>query len=291
MKKLFAIMALAVCAGLCACNDDDDYSWPVPQPVVKTLYDMYPAAYHISWHREGDYPVAEFRTTQNNVARDHRAWFDNAGTWYMTETETPLLQMPRAVQEAFALSSYTSWRFDGGDLLERAGMSDIYAIRVEGERTRSREDEAVLYFLTDGTLVKTLLNPGDDYHYSDMLPARLPAAVSSFIQSKYPAAHLVATSSGQNVTRVEILDSGVLRTVWFNGSNDWLYTATPIAADTLPEAVTAALAASAYAGYTVQESLFCDTPTGDRYRLTLQSGTQSVKVDITPDGTLSTVNE
>lgn len=288
MKKLFAIMTFALCAALfCACNDDNSTSWPVPQPVVETLYDKYPTASHIRWYHSGAYAVAEFRTSQNNVAQRRWAWFDAAGTWYMTETDATLAQMPQAVQTAFRQSSYASWEVEQGDLLERAGLDDLYAIRIE-DRSRTRnDDEAVLFYTADGKMVRKLTDPADDYRYGDMLPVPLPASVSAFIQSQYPGAQLIASGFGDNVTRVEILDDGVVRTLWFDGGDDWLYTVTPVSYRSLPDAVAAAFAESEYARYTVLDTLYYNTPAGDYYRLILQSGTQTVEIDITPDGTIA----
>lgn len=284
---------MSLAALCCACdNDDNKPSWSVPQPVVETIREMYPTASNVSWYTSGIYTVARFRTSQGGGAVQNRwAWFDNAGTWYMTETDITLAQMPQAVQTAFGESVYASWEFEDGDWLERAGLADIYIIEVEGTGN-NRGTDVSLYYAPGGTLIKTVFNPADDYHYGDMLPAPLPAAVSVFIQSEYPAAQIIGSYFSDNMSRVEILDEGVVRTLWFDGNkgnNDWLYTVTAVQQDELPENVTAALAESDYASYTVQQVYFYNTPAGDYYRLSLQSGSQSVEVDITPEGELTVV--
>lgn len=288
MKKLFAILTLAAAVALCACDNDDNRTWYAPQPAVETLYDMYPTAQNVNWYRSGIYSVARFATSQNGAAQHRWAWFDNSGTWYMTETDIALAQMPQAVQDAFAQGSYGSWQFDDGDLIERAGMTDIYVIEAEGSGNNDNT-VAALYYTADGSLAKTVFNPARDYRYQELLPAPLPAAVSAFIQSEYPAALLVNSYFGDSLTRVEIMDRGVLRTLWFDGSNDWLYTVTQTSADELPQAVQTALSESAYAAYTIQQAFYYNSPTGNYYRLTLQSGDRTVEVDITPEGALTTV--
>lgn len=285
-------MIVSVGALLCACNNDNDKpSWRVPQPVVETLREMYPTASNINWFTSGAYTVARFRTSQGGGAVQHRwAWFDGAGTWYMTETDVTSAQMPRAVQTAFAESAYGAWTFEDGDWLERAGLADIYVIEAKGTGN-NRDTDVALYYTAGGTLVKTVFNPSDDYHYGDMLPALLPVAVSVFIQSEYPAAQIINSYMGDKVSRVEILDEGVVRTVWFDGRNDWLYTVTAVEQDDLPANVATALAESAYASYTIRNAYFYNAPTGDFYRLSLQSAGRSVEVDITPDGALSVAGE
>lgn len=285
MKKLFTFMTLALAVGLCACDDDDNYQWPVPDPVVETLYDMYPSAYRIRWYSAGIYSVAEFRTHSDNTVQSRRAWFDDAGTWYMTETDVTLSQMPQAVQTAYAQSQYAGWEFEDGDRLERAGLQDIYVI--EAESPARRDNTAALYYTAAGSLIKTVFNPAGNYHYGDMLPAPLPAPVSAFIQSRYPAAQLISSSVGRDGSQVEILDNGALRTVWFDVNNDWLRTVTAIGREDIPQDVAAAFEQSSYAGYTILGRYYYDTPTGDFYRYELQSGSQTLDIDITSDGTIT----
>ncbi len=56
-----------------------------------------------------------------------------------------------------------------------------------------------------------------------------------------------------------------------------------------PEAVTAALAASEYAAYFIDDIDHYRTPDGEFYRYDLESVLGDVKVDIAPDGTLTVV--
>lgn len=279
-------MAVAVC--LCACDDDNNTPWPVPESVLDTLYEMYPTAAAVRWYRSGGYTVARFRTSQSGAVQNRWAWFDNAGTWYMTETDVILAQMPQAVQTAFGRSDYGTWEFEDGDFLERAGMSDIYVIEAENG-SKKNETSVALYYTADGSLAKTVFNPATDYHYDDFLPVPLPASVSAFIQTEYPGAQLISSYFGDSLTRVEILDGGVQRTLWFDGGNKWLYTVTPVAQSDLPAEVAAAFAASAYAAYTVLDTDYYNTPDGNFYRLALQSAGTDVVIDITPEGSISVV--
>ena len=282
---------MAAALSLCACDDDKNPTWPVPQPVVDTLFDMYPTAQNIDWYRSGSYSVARFVTMQDGAAQYRWAWFDASGTWYMTETDVTLLQMPQAVQSSFGQSSYSGWEFEDGDKLERAGLADVYVVEVESGTTGKGRNETrtALYYTADGTLIKTVFNPREDYHYSDMLPSPLPAAVSTFIQTEYPSAQLINSYFGENLSRVEVLDAGVLRTLWFNGSNEWLYTVTVVNQQELPEVVLSAFAGSAYSGYTVEEVYYYQTPTANYYRMALTSNGKTIEIDITPEGGITQV--
>ena len=293
MKKISTFIAFVAAAALCACNNDNDNQavWRVPQPAVESLYGMFPEAQNVGWYTSGNYVVAKFRTPQSGGAVQNRwAWFDGAGTWYMTETDMVLAQMPQAVQASFGASDYASWTFLDGDRLERAGLTDIYVIEVDGTGN-NRGTSVALYFTAGGTGVKTVFNPSRNYHYSDMVPALLPAEVSAFVQSHYPAAQLIGSYFGNRLSRVEILDEGVARTLWFDGDNDWLYTVTQTEPAELPETVATALNESDYAAYTVSGTYYYNTPDGDFYRLVLTQGSRSVEVDITPEGSLTVVGQ
>ena len=289
MKKLFAFLTLSAAFALCACENDEHYTWPVPPGVVDSFYEMYPTATNVKWHRSGVYSVAEFNTSQNGAQQERWAWYDAAGTWYMTETDIAFAQLPQPVQAAFNDGAYGSWQFADGDMLERAALEDIYVVEAEGSGN-NRNTTAALYYTSDGVLVKTVIDPSADYHYSGLLPALLPAQVSAFIQAEYPAARIIITNFGQTMARIEILDEGVLRTLYFNANNNWLYTQTAVEQNELPEAVTTALASSQYASYTIADIYFYNTAqSGNFYRLSLQSADGDVQIDVTPEGTITEV--
>ncbi len=91
------------------------------------------------------------------------------------------------------------------------------------------------------------------------------------------------------MTEVEILDGRTPRELLFDGSGAWQYTKTEVYGHEVPEAVTAALAASEYAAYFIDDIDHYRTPDGEFYRYDLESVLGDVKVDIAPDGTLTVV--
>lgn len=111
----------------------------------------YPAATDVVWRTSGNYSVAEFSLPAVRVAvhggRDHAAWFDDGGEWYMTETDIVFGSLPSAVQAAFRDSEYAGWRIDDVDMLEREGVETVYVIEAEG-RSGGRGDRgrSLLFF-------------------------------------------------------------------------------------------------------------------------------------------------
>ena len=145
MKKFvfWAMMTLGV-VGLTSCDKDDDHV-QVSADLQATFDSRYPNASRVEWERNGGFYEAEF--VGNGY--ENKAWFTPDGTWVMTEYDLPFNQLPQAVLEAFAASTYASWRVDDVDMIEKSGMEMIYVIEVE-----SGEQEYELTYLEDGTLLR-----------------------------------------------------------------------------------------------------------------------------------------
>ena len=95
IKNVFLLAALSLCLFQSCDNDDNE---PVPGYVsaeTKAAFDeKYPAAKDVEWETRNDYLIVDFK--QDKVEKE--AWFDNSGTWYMTETDIPFAQLPDAVK-------------------------------------------------------------------------------------------------------------------------------------------------------------------------------------------------
>ena len=83
IKNVFLLAALSLCLFQSCDNDDNE---PVPGYVsaeTKAAFDeKYPAAKDVEWETRNDYLIVDFK--QDKVEKE--AWFDNSGTWYMTES-------------------------------------------------------------------------------------------------------------------------------------------------------------------------------------------------------------
>lgn len=196
MKRLVFIVTIACAACmLYGCDKSEDGGGPAVSPRAEAaLLARYPAATDVVWRISSSYSVAEFSLPAVRAAahggRDHAAWFDDGGEWYMTETDIVFGSLPSAVQAAFRDSEYAGWRIDDVDMLEREGVETVYVIEAEG-RSGGRETEVDLYYSSDGVLVKKVVDADSDYDYGDYIPARPAGEVESFVQTRYPGARIL----------------------------------------------------------------------------------------------------
>lgn len=98
IKNVFLLAALSLCLFQSCDNDDNE---PVPGYVsaeTKAAFDeKYPAAKDVEWETRNDYLIVDFK--QDKVEKE--AWFDNSGTWYMTETDIPFCTASRCGEDCF----------------------------------------------------------------------------------------------------------------------------------------------------------------------------------------------
>ena len=287
MKKIIFILAgcAAMLATGCDKNDNGSDRFQASAQAQAALIEMYPDATDIAWHAKNGYAVANFRT--GNSSGTNSAWFDNGGAWYMTETEITFDQLPEAVKTAFNASEYASWRVDDVDKLEREGVETIYVIEAEGRIVYGVETDVDLYYSPDGVLVKKTVDADDDYDYGDFIPAQPSQGIDAYIAANYPDARIIDIDRENGMTEVEILDGTVCRELLFDPAENWLYTKTEMRSTDVPQNVMQALESSEYAAYRIDDIDFYQTPEGEFYRFDLESPAGDVKIDITPDGSLS----
>lgn len=284
MKKLL-FLAAAVLIGLQACdksNDDSDRGY-VSEQAKQALAAKYPNASHVEWKVKNNYVVADFSISS---ARDLSAWFDNNGTWYMTESDITFDQLPEAVKTSFSTSQYASWRVDDVDQIERSATETVYVIEAENQQA-----EVDLYYAPNGVLVQEMVDvdTNDDDDYEDYIPVGLPVAIDNYLKTNYPDAKILDIDTEGQYTEVVILDGQVARALIFDSNYAWISTKTELRIADVPAAITQVLSASQYATYRVDEVDFYQTPASDYYRFELESATGDVKVDITTDGVLTVV--
>lgn len=297
MKTKFKIMTLLVSAmalGSCTTADDVPHSGSVSEQAKSALLAKYPSATNIRWQIKDKYVVASFALpalrTVADGGNDLSAWFDNGGAWYMTETDILFTMLPEAVRTAFGATEYASapWMVDDVDKLEREGVETVYVIEAE-KHENGLETEVDLYYSPDGVLVKKIVDAGGDYDYGDYIPSKPSTSVEEYVRTNYPDARITDIDYEHGMTEVEILDGRTPRELLFDGSGAWQYTKTEVYGHEVPEAVSAALAASEYAAYFIDDIDHYRTPDGEFYRYDLESVQGDVKVDIAPDGTLTVV--
>lgn len=284
ISLLAAIGASVIALGAVSCETDRHAGeGTVSEAAIRSLDEMYPGATDIEWKVKGEYAVADFRYT--SAGEDKTAWFLNVdGSWGMTETDITYEQLPQAVRESFEAGEYASWRIDDIDLLERIGVEDIYVIEVEGI-SETGETEAALYYSADGTLVKKVIGADDGYDYGDYIPDRPESGIEDFIKTKYPGARIIDIDTEDEGIEVEIIDNGILRELLFSYSGEWIFTKTEIRLSEVPEHIIAALNASEYASYRVDDvDHFLSAAKGEYYRFELESRDSDMVIEITSDG-------
>lgn len=292
MKKILILMTTA-CAALTlfGCdNDRDNRKMRVSAAVEEAFAARYPDAANVSWQKKHGYAVAKFTLPNGAAVARSAAWFDDSGTWYMTQREIRFAELPEAVRTAFETSEYASWRVDDADRLERAGAETVFVLEAEG-RTDGRETEIDLYYSPDGVLVRKVLDAEQEYDYGDYIPAQPADAIGEFIRNRYPGARILDIDREDGVTEVEILDGKTCRELLFDRAANWIYTKTELHRSDVPAPVMQALAASAYAAYGIDDIDHYLRADGEFYRFELKSAAGDIDVDITPEGSLTVVAE
>lgn len=292
MKKgFYLIAALCTLLGLSSCdkNSTGDGPGSVSPQAQAALAAKYPDAANVRWHFKNGYYVADFQMPVRRSAQtveEYAAWFDNAGKWYMTETDITFDALPEPVKSSFGESEYASWQRDDVDKLEREGVETVYVIEVEG-RPEGIETEVDLYYSPEGILIKKVVDADTDYDYGDYIPSQLPGSIDNFLTDNYPDALLLDIESEDGMTEVEILDGQICRELLFDASGSWICTKTEVLLSSLPETVKQALAGSQYASYRIDDIDHYKSADKEFYRFDLESAAGDVKIDITPAGDIS----
>lgn len=296
LKNCFVIAAGCLLMTLSSCNNpeealDQTPTEPVNAKVQEALIARYPGATNVTWVAKGEYAVAKFlfaETRAAEAAASHSAWFDNEGSWYMTETDIPFESLPEAVKTAFNASEYASggWTLDEVDRLEREGAELVYVIEVE-RVVDGAKTEVNLYYSSDGVLVKTVVDADTDYDYEDYIPSKPVTGVDNYLKTNYPNARILDIDYEDGMTEVEILDGRIYRELLFDRSGSWLYTKTEMNRSEVPANVMQVFENSEYASYYIDDIDFYQTADKNYYRFELESVTGDVKVEITPEGVLS----
>lgn len=263
---------------LTACNDDDQTT--PNEAVVQAFHARYPTASKVEWDTKNSYLTVDF--IDNQLA--NTAWFDQAGQWYMTETELNRLELlPAKVQAAFQAGIYAAWQTDDIDRLERQDNETIYMIEV-----KQGKEEYDLYYSEDGILIKAI--PDDDNDdYEGFLPAPAPSAITELIDSKYPGARIIDMEQERGMTEVDIIHENRSKEVVFNSGNEWLNTHYDVLKNEVETTVIEALNRSEYSSYFINDIEKYETPAGDYYLFELEKGETEVDIRIDTAGNLTLI--
>lgn len=202
MKKKFGFLIFSLVAVLfmAACSDDDDdKKAPDYQPptVVQTAFkQMFPNATNVLWAEKDDYGVASF--LNSNI--QNKAWFNQDGVWYLTETTVATNALPAAIATAIANSDYKDWKKADAGKLDRKNMVPAYVVEV------TQNDKVVdLYYTVDGHMFGTV---SQDKVGNDAYPNPVDEPIIAMVKAQYPTAQIVNLQKGDNF-RVTLLDNSI----------------------------------------------------------------------------------
>lgn len=201
--------------------------------------------------------------------------FDGSGAWVYTKTEVRRSDVPQTVIQALENGEYAAYRIDDIDHYKTPDR-EFYRFDLESAQGDAKVDIAL-----DGTL--TLKQPDAPGQGNGQL---VDAAISEFIASKYPGAQILEQDYDDGLLEVEIRHEGREKEVYFNGRSAWVRTAWDIRRSELPQAVTAAIAASEWAAFSIDDIEYVQTPTADYYLVELERGEREIELRIDAGGTI-----
>ena len=202
--------------------------------------------------------------------------FDGSGAWVYTKTEVWRSDVPRTVMQALESSVYASYRIDDIDHYKTPDK-EFYRFDLESAQGDAKVDVA-----PDGTLA--LKQPGSDPGQGNA--ELVNTTVAEFISSKYPGAQILGQDYDDGLLEVEIWHEGREKEVYFNGRSAWVRTAWDIRRGELPQAVTAAIAASEWAAFPIDDIGYVQTPTAEYYLVELERGEREIELRIDAGGTI-----
>ena len=204
--------------------------------------------------------------------------FDGSGAWVYTKTEVRRSDVPQTVMQALENSGYASYRIDDIDHYETPDK-EFYRFDLESALGDVKVDIAL-----DGTL--TLKQPGNMGNPGQGNGGLVNTTVAEFIASKYPGAQILEQDYDDGLLEVGIRHEGREKDVYFNGRSEWVRTEWDIRRSELPQAVTAAIAASEWAAFSIDDIEYVQTPTAEYYLVELERGEREIELRITADGTI-----
>lgn len=111
-------------------------------------------------------------------------------------------------------------------------------------------------------------------------------AVVEFIETKYSGAQIRHCEYNSNgLIEVEILHDLLLKEVYFDKKNNWVYTSWDVKLSELPTVVKESVA-MAYPDYVIDEADFIEREAGSVYEVELEKGDVTVVLFVTPEGVI-----
>ncbi len=268
MKKLFSIILFALTAGLfTACDNDDDKKVAVNEAVKSFIEQKYNGATirGAEYDRDG---LLEVEFLHDSHIKD--AYFNSANKWLYTEWDVAIASLPQAVTEAVS-KAYPDFRIDDSDFVETENNS-YYEIEIDKGGI-----EQWIFVTPDGVIVS---------NGSEGAAPALSPAVKSFIEQNYPGGTILSAEyDKENLLEVEIKHENILKELYFDNNEAWVYTKWDVAVASLPQAVTAAVA-QAHPDYKIDDADYILTPEAVFFKIEVEKGNFENRLYVTPEGTI-----
>lgn len=114
----------------------------------------------------------------------------------------------------------------------------------------------------------------------------LSDTVSDFIKTEYKGAKLLdAEYSDGGLYEVEILHKSIVKEVYFNSEDEWVYTTWDVKPSSLPDAVKTYVNTN-YPEYRIDDADFYESSSLSYYTLEVQKGESERTINLKADGTL-----
>lgn len=279
--KIRLIAVLSICLWVftsCSNNNDDSEKGgnTLPVAVENAFFAKYSGASDVKWTGNNGFWNVDFEL--GNV--DYEAWFSNTGIWLQAEHSVDYSNLPSAVKESVGNSiNYppTLWTPDNSvEMLESLNTPIWYGMDMKN----SKREEVTVWYDADGNTVKVVAN---DYSGSD-----IPSSIRSFITQKYPQSVTLEVDELVNGNfEVTILDAARVKTVYFNRSYAWHYTAWFVPVSEVPQMVMDVLQGEAFSGYSVRQVQYQQYSTGNHYHFLLgKTGSVDMVVNIDTNGNI-----
>lgn len=209
--------------------------------------------------------------------------FNYSGSWVYTKTEMRWNRLPSAITQVFQSSDYRDYHIDDIDFYQTESGS-FYRFDLE-----SRDGDIKIDIATDGQITPASpvigTNP-DPNPGTTGTPGMIGSDYQSFIESTYPGARILERDYDDGYLEIEIWHDGREKKVYFDGSENWVFTKCDYRYGELPEAVKVAISGSQFAQYHVDDVEMIESQSGTWFTLELERGDRDVTVRIDANGTI-----
>ena len=185
--------------------------------------------------------------------------FNTSGSWLYTKTEVRWNRLPSAISQAFQASEYRDYHIDDIDFYQTES-GEFYRFDLESRTTDPNPNIPE----TPGVV-------GSDYR--------------TFIESTYPGARILERDYDDGYLEIEIWHDGREKNVYFDGSENWVFTKSDCRFRDLPEVVINSIN-SQYAHYEVDDIELIESPSGTWYAIELERGDRDINIRIDANGTI-----